>query len=172
MKKITIVLLILLIVASCFALTSCDESSDCVDGKTHYFLYSYLTCEYCHKDYCTAYGHQYLNKDSQTGKYYCHKCGQLKSEGASAADGELPIGTVILIGAITLVVGLIMHRIGISTSSPFFMRAPMVAFVIFTLGAFLAYGVICGIIMAVFFVLYIVGYIKLNNKHLGYNDYV
>lgn len=171
MKKLTTLLLALLIVASCLAFASCDKDKSCLDGYSHYFQNN-GRCMYCHQNRCDVLGHEFINKDSQTGKYYCHNCGTFKSEGASIADGELPIGTVIAVGAIALVVGLIMHKIGLESSSVLFIRLPMIAFVILTLGCFLAYGVVCGIIMAVFLVLYVVGSVRLNRKYLGYNDYV
>ena len=110
MKKLTTLLLALLIVASCLAFASCDKDKSCLDGYSHYFQNN-GRCMYCHQNRCDVLGHEFINKDSQTGKYYCHNCGTFKSEGASIADGELPIGTVIAVGAIALVVGLIMHKI-------------------------------------------------------------
>ena len=144
MKKLVTLLLALLILASCFAFASCDEEPKCIDGGSHVYRNIY---------------------DEPSA--YCQKCGEQKDYSDTPSIGE-----TILFGAICLVVALIMHWIGLYNQSAFFIRAPLFAFIILTAGCFLAYGVGRGIIMAVFFVIYVAGSIKLNRKHLGYNDYV
>lgn len=162
-KTTSVIFLVLLLVTGCFGFAACDESNDCVDGQQHYFSNNYGRCMYCHKKYCEAYGqHSYING-------YCDYCGENKSDTDKAADGELPIGSIIVIGIVLLLIGLVAHRIGIAIASPFFMRAPMVVFLILTLGAFLAYGVLCGIIMVVFLVIYTIGSIAMNRKYLDYD---
>ena len=163
-KTVSVILLVFLLAASCFVLAACGDDTDCVDGQQHYFSNDYGRCMHCHKKYCEAYGqHSYTDG-------YCEYCGENKSDADKAADGDLPIGIIILLGGILTLVGLVLHRIGISFSSPFFMRAPMVVFLILTLGTFLAYGVLCGIIMTVFLVIYTLGSVSMNRKYLDYDD--
>ena len=167
MKKLTTLLLALLIVASCLAFAGCDDDTKCLDGYTHSFRNGYHDCYYCGKMYCEVTGsHDFTNIYGEPSAY-CAKCGAEKS-----LETGPTIGGTILFGAVCLVIALIMHWIGLYNQSVFFIRAPLFAFIIFTLGFFLAYGVARGIIMAVCFVLYVVGSIKLNRKYLGYNDYV
>ena len=144
MKKIVWLMLALLMVASLFVFTSCEEEPKCIDGGSHVYRNIY---------------------DEPSA--YCQKCGEQKDHSDKPSIGE-----TIVFGVVCLVVALIMHWIGLYNQSAFFIRAPLFAFIILTAGCFLAYGVGRGIIMAVFFVLYVAGSIRLNRKHLGYNDYV
>ena len=144
MKKLVTLLLALLILVSCFAFASCDEEPKCTDGEPHI--------------YRNTYGEP---------SSYCQTCGEQKD-----SSDRLSVGETIVFGIVCLVVALIMHWIGLYNQSAFFIRAPLFAFIIVTVGCFLAYGVSRGIIMSVFFVLYVAGSIRLNRKHLGYNDYV
>ena len=144
MKKLVTLLLALLILASCFVFASCDEEPKCIDGGPHIYRNIY---------------------DEPSA--YCQKCGEQKDYSDRPSIGE-----TIVFGIVCLVVALIMHWIGLYNQSAFFIRAPLFAFIILTAGCFFAYGVGRGIIMAVFFVLYVAGSIRLNRKHLGYNDYI
>ena len=163
-KALSVALLVLILITTCLLFVACGENTDCIDGESHYFSNKYGNCMYCHKKYCEAYGqHKYVDG-------YCDYCGLNKSDTDKAADGELPIGGVIGLGVALLVVGLILHRVGIGICSPFLMRAPLVVFVIMTFGAFLAYGVLCGIIMAVFLIIYVVASIAINRQLLDYDD--
>ena len=163
-KFASVLLVVLMLIASCFAFVACDESTDCVNGQRHYFSNDYGRCMHCHKKYCEAYGeHSYTNG-------YCEYCGESKSEAEKASDGESPIGTILGVGFFLLIASLISHRIGIAASSPFFIRAPMVVFLVFTVGTFFAYNVLCGIIMSIFFILYTIGSVSMNRKYLGYDD--
>lgn len=167
MKKLTTLLLALLILASCFSFAGCDDDTKCLDGYTHSFRNGYHDCYYCGKMYCEVTGsHDFTNIYGEPSAY-CGKCGEQKDYSDKPSVGE-----TIVFGVVCLVVALIMHWIGLYNNSAFFIRAPLFAFIILTAGCFLAYGVGRGIIMAVFFVLYIAGSIRLNRKHLGYNDYV
>ena len=144
MKKLILILLALLMVASCFVFASCEEEPKCIDGGPHIYRNTY---------------------DEPSA--YCQKCGQQKDY------SDIPsIGETIIFGIVCLVVGLIMHWIGLYNYSAFFLRAPLIVFIILTAGFFFTLGVARGIIMAVCFVLYVVGATKLNRKHLGYNDYI
>ena len=144
MKKITILLLTLLMIASCFAFASCEEEPQCPEGGSHVYRNIY---------------------DEPSS--YCNKCGQQKSSKPSISVGE-----TIVFGIVCLVVGLIMHWIGLYNESVFFLRVPFFAFLIITFGVFATFGISRGIIMSVFFVLFVVGTIKLNRKHLDHDDYV
>ena len=78
-KFASVLLVVLMLIASCFALVSCDESTDCVNGQRHYFSNHYGRCMHCHKKYCEAYGeHSYTNG-------YCEYCGESKSEAEKAS---------------------------------------------------------------------------------------
>ena len=143
MKKIVWLMLALLIVASLFVFASCEEEPKCIDGGSHVYRNIY---------------------DEPSA--YCQKCGEQKDYSDTPSIGE-----TILFGAISSAIALIMHRIGLDNQSAFFLRAPLFVLIILTVGSFLAFGVGQGITMAVFFVLYVVGAIRLNRKHLGYNDY-
>lgn len=60
MKKFTILLLVLLVIASCFVFTSCEENKkvECVDPITqHYFKDG--VCRWCGKTYCEVNGHTF-----------------------------------------------------------------------------------------------------------------
>lgn len=144
MKKILLISLALLLIATCLAFASCEKEDKCIDGGSHVYRNIY---------------------DEPSA--YCQKCGEQKNY------SDVPtIGETIVFGVICLVVGLIMHWIGLYNNSAFLLRAPLIVLLIFTIGSFFAFGVARGIIMAVCFVLYVVGAIKLNKKMLGYDDYV
>ena len=139
MKKIALLLLVLLMVASCFAFASCEKESKCIDGGSHIYRNTY---------------------DEPSA--YCQKCGQQKDY------SDIPsIGETIVFGIVCIVVGLIMHWIGLYNDSGFWVRAPFFALIILTVGSFIAFGASRGIIMAICFVLYLVGVAKLNGKHFG-----
>ena len=168
LKKVaSVMLLILILASSCFAFVACKDNTACVDGNEHYFSNRHGRCMYCHKNYCEAYGkHTYEEFE------FCVYCGQDKSERDKIADGDIDIGTVITVAIVLLVISLVSHRIGIAICSPFFVRAPMVVFLIMTVGAFFAYGVGCGIIFSVCFVIYVVAMVGMNRKYLGYDDVI
>lgn len=143
MKKIVWLMLALLMVASLFVFASCEEEPKCIDGGSHVYRNIY---------------------DEPSA--YCQKCGEQKDYSDKPSIGE-----TIVFGIVCLVIALVMHWIGLYNQSVFFLRAPLFVLIIFTVGSFLAFGVGHGITMAVFFVLYVVGAVRLNRKHLGYNDY-
>ena len=135
MKKIVTLLLALLLVASCFAFAGCEEEPKCIDGGAHVYRNAY---------------------DEPSA--YCQKCGEQKDY-----SNDPSVGDMILCGAIFLVLALISHWLGVQNQSAFFLRAPLILFVIFTITSFIIYGVAHGIVMIVFFVLYILGAAKISN---------
>ena len=144
MKKIVWLVLALLIVASLFVFASCEEEPKCIDGGSHVYRNIY---------------------DEPSA--YCQKCGEQKDYSDKPSIGE-----TIVFGVVCLVIALVMHWIGLYNNSAFFVRAPLFALIILTVGFFLAFGIGHGIIMAICFILYVVGSVKLNRKYLGYNDYI
>ena len=144
MKKIVCLVLALLMVASLFVFASCEKEDKCIDGGSHVYRNIY---------------------DEPSA--YCQKCGEQKDHSDKPSIGE-----TIVFGVVCLVIALVMHCIGLYNNSAFFVRAPLFALIILTVGFFLAFGIGHGIIMAICFILYVVGAVKLNRKHLGYNDYI
>ena len=89
MKKIVTVLLVLLMITSCFLLTSCDFTRPlCKDGCSFPFTEDggrERVCEVCGNYWCTVKGYHYWNPDTGT----CHWCGKYKCkvEGTHTYDG-------------------------------------------------------------------------------------
>ncbi len=107
----------------------------------------------------------------------------IEEEDASNPDGdqsdtesdspkeEQPIGVVIVLGIIMVILSAVIYwlAVGQFESAPM-ARIPLIVDFLLTFGSYLAFGVTCGIIMTVFFVITVIVIGVINNVCLDYND--
>ena len=165
-KLATAFFLLLLTIATCFAFTGCENSTTCRSGYKHHFDTT-NHCMYCDKTYCEVYGHSFSEDD------FCRTCGATESKNGcknEPKDNDIPVGGVIGFNIGLLIVGIIAHYIGISVTSPFLMRAPIVVYFFTTIVVFFQFGILCGIITLIFLIIYTLITVCMNKKFLGYDD--
>lgn len=161
MKKFTILLLVLLVIASCFVFTGCEENKkvECIDPITqHYFQDG--VCRWCGHTYCEVNGHTF---DDDT--YICSKCGEENPKQKAKDEFEKAMfwaEEAFYVGLFLLIIGLIAHAL-VGRAGGIFYWLPLLVFLIFVI---IEYGnsVLNGIIATIYFVLYIFGRLFINSK--------
>lgn len=174
--------MILLVVASCVVFAGCNEAKhQCTGGGEHDFR-DYLNgkqCFYCGMPYCEVYDKDHSFKSDGNSKT-CTMCGKteeikntekddIDDEPVAKEDYNIPL--CIVLGVVLTICGLISHKIAIDASSGFFMNAPFYVFIIFTFGGFLT-NIVYGIILTVFFVIYLALVRVINRRYLDYDDII
>lgn len=168
MKKFTILLLVLLVIASCFVFTSCEEDKQskarqCFDGSYNHDFKIDGTCMWCGKTYCEVYGHTFDGDISP-----CSRCGE-DNPNKEAAEKKAEFEKTMFwaeeafyVGLFLLIIGLIAHAI-VGHASGIFYWLPLLVFLVFVI---IEYGnsILNGIIATIYFVLYIFGRLFINSK--------
>ncbi len=169
MKKFTILLLILLVVASCFVFTSCEEDKQskarqCFDGSYNHQFKIDGKCMWCGKTHCEVYGHTFDEDGSPCS--VCNEPNPKQAEIEQKQEVEETLfwaETSLYIGLGLLIIGLIVHAV-IGHAVGIVSWGTLILFLIYVITQYANYSVLNGIIATIYFVLYIIGRLFINSK--------